>query len=100
MIKHIVMFKFTDIKDDNDRLEKALQMKNIFAPLKNKIDVIKFYETGVNSKKTDFSYDFVITSVYKSWKDLETYIEHPEHQEAISLCKDIKKEKAVVDYEF
>ena len=43
MIKHIVMFRFTDIKDDNDRLEKTLQMKNIFAPLKNKIDVIKFY---------------------------------------------------------
>ncbi|MBU8892677.1 MAG: Dabb family protein [Bacteroidales bacterium] len=99
MIKHIVMFRFTNIEHNNERLQNAIRMKNIFGPLKNKIDFIQYYETGINIKKTDFSYDFVITSVYKSLEDLKAYIEHPEHQKAIYLCKDIKKEKAVVDYE-
>ena len=99
MIRHIIMFKFNDINDD-DRLQKAKRMKEVFSPLKSKIDIIQSYEIGINSKKTDFSFDVVITSEYKSWEDLETYIKHPEHQKAIKLCKYIKKEKAIVDYEF
>jgi len=71
------MFKFTDVKNNVDRVEKAN-----------------------NSKKTDYSYDVIIISEYKTWEDLDTYIKHPEHQKAISLCKNIKKEKAVIDYEF
>ena len=100
MIRHIIMFKFTDVKNDVDRLEKAEKMKVLFSPLKSKIEVVQSYEFGINSKKTDYSYDVVIISEYKTWEDLNTYIKHPEHQKAISFCKDIKKEKAVVDYEF
>ena len=100
MIKHIVMFKFTDIKNDIDRLTKAKKMQASFSPLQSKIDVVKSYKIGINSKETNFSYDIVIISEYKSWEDLETYIKHPEHKKAIIACADIKKEKAVVDYEY
>ena len=100
MIKHIIMFKFTDIKNDIDKLEKATKMKASFSPLQSKIDIVKSYEIGINSKGTNFSYDIVMISEYKSWEDLETYIKHPEHKKAIITCADIKKEKAVVDYEY
>ena len=100
MIKHIIMFKFTDIKNDFERIEIFKKMQASFGPLKSKIDVIKSYEVGINSKATNFSYDLVITSEYDSWEDLEIYIKHSEHQKAINACADIKKEKAVVDYEY
>ena len=100
MIKHIIMFKFTDIKNDIDRLEKVKKIQASFSPLQSKIDVVKSYEVGINLKKTNFSYDIVIISEYESWGDLETYIKHQEHKKAIIACADIKKEKAIVDYEY
>lgn len=100
MIRHIIMFKFTEVNNEMDRLEKCIRMKTTFEPLKSKLNIIKSYTVGINQKKTDFSYDVVIISEYKNWEDLESYINHPEHQKAIGLCNDIKKEKAIVDYEY
>ena len=100
MIRHIIMFKFTEVKNDSERLENTERMNLAFSPLPNKINAIKSYELVNNMKKTEFSYDLAIISEYNTWEDLKTYLNHPEHQKAISLCKDIKKEKAVIDYEF
>ncbi len=97
--KHIIMFKITDALNEEDREKKVLQMQAVFGDLKNKIDIIHSFEIGVNSRNTPFSYDVVINSEFASWKDLEAYVKHPEHQKAIALSKSIKKEKAVVDYE-
>jgi Stress responsive A/B Barrel Domain len=94
------MFKFTDVKNDVDKLEKANKMKASFSPLRNIINVVESYEIVFNSKKTAFSYDVAIISEYNTWQDLDTYLNHPEHLKAIKLCSDIKKEKAVLDYEF
>ena len=100
MIRHIIMFKFTDIKKEEDRFKMVNQMKTSFLPLKNSIDVVKSYEIAINQKKTEFSYDLALISEFNCWSDLEKYIHHPEHQKAIEACKNIKKEKAVIDYEF
>ena len=100
MIRHIIMFKFKEVKDDEDRLQKANRIKSAFFPLRNIINVVESYEVAINSRKTNFSYDIALISEFNTWKDLETYIEHPEHKKAIDICKDIEKEKAVLDYEF
>ncbi len=100
MIKHIIMFKITDALNEEDRMKKALQMQNIFGDLKNKIECIHSYEVGINLRNTPFSYDVVINSEFATWEDLENYVKHPEHQKAIALNASIKKEKAIVDYEF
>jgi len=100
MIRHIIMFKFIDIANEDERLERIQRMKTAFSPLRNIINVVESYEVAINQKITDFSYDLALISDYNSWDDLETYIKHPEHQKAIELCKDIQKEKAVIDYEY
>lgn len=100
MIRHIILFKLSEVKNDVDLLQKAQKIKNVFSPLRNVINVVESYEVAINERKTDYSYDLAIISEFNNWDDLETYIRHPEHVKAISLCKDIKKEKAVIDYEF
>lgn len=94
------MFKFTDVKNDIDKLEKANKIKATFSSLRNIINVVESYEIAINSKKTAYSYDLAIISEYNNWEDLEIYLNHPEHLKAIKLCSDIQKEKAVFDYEF
>ena len=100
MVRHIIMFKFLEVKNEDDRLQKINRMKAAFSPLRNIINVVESYEVAINEKKTDFSYDVAIISEYISWENLEIYIKHPEHRKAIETCNDIKKDKAVVDYEF
>ncbi|HAF30608.1 MAG TPA: stress responsive protein [Bacteroidales bacterium] len=100
MIRHIIMFKFKDVQNDSERIEKAERIKASFGQLQKSIPVVKSYEIAVNSRKTEFSYDVAIISEYTNWDDLKIYLNHPEHQKAIGLCKDIQKEKAVIDYEF
>lgn len=100
MIRHIIMFRFINAENESDKLEKAERMKKTFSPLRDIIHVVKSYEVAINSKKTEYSYDLAIISEFSNWDDLKTYLNHPEHQKAIGLCKDIKKEKAVIDYEF
>lgn len=99
MIKHIVLFKITDAGNNDDRLNKALKMKSVFEKLIEKIDVIRSYEVGINKGDSDSAYDLVINSSFDTWSDLDEYINHPAHQEAIRLNKNIQKVKAVVDYE-
>jgi hypothetical protein len=94
------MFKFKDVKNEEDRLQKTNKIKSTFMPLRNIINIVESYEVAINSRKTDFSYDVALISEFNTWNDLETYINHPEHIKAIEICKDIKKEKAVIDYEF
>lgn len=100
MIRHIIMFKFTEVKNDEDRLQKTNTIKSSFLPLRNIINVVESYEVAINSRKTEFSYDIALISEFNTWNDLETYLDHPEHKKAIDICKDIEKEKAVIDYEF
>lgn len=94
------MFKFLDVKNEDERLRKTNKIKTTFAPLRNTINVVESYEVAINLRKTEYSYDVAIISEFNTWNDLETYINHPEHQKAIDSCKDIKKDKAIVDYEF
>jgi hypothetical protein len=94
------MFKFTEVKNDEDRLQKTNKIKSTFLPLRNIINVVESYEVAINSRKTEFSYDVALISEFNTWNDLETYINHPEHKKAIDFCKDIEKEKALIDYEF
>lgn len=100
MIRHIIMFKLIEVKSDEDRLQKTNKIKSAFSPLRNTINVVESYEVAINSRKTEFSYDVALISEFSTWNDLETYIKHPEHLAAIERCKDIKKEKAAIDYEF
>ncbi|MCB2194810.1 MAG: Dabb family protein [Bacteroidetes bacterium] len=100
MIRHIIMFKFKNVKNDEDRLQKTNKIKSFFLPLRNIINVVESYEVAINERKTEFSYDVALISEFNTWNDLETYINHPEHKKAIDNCKDIEKEKAVIDYEF
>jgi len=94
------MFKLVEVKDAHDRLQKTNKIKSTFAPLRNIINVVESYEIAINARETEFSYDIALISEFTNWENLEKYIEHPEHKKAIQTCTDIKKVKAVIDYEF
>ena len=94
-MKHIVMWK---IKDEN-KAENSAKIKEWLEGLKDKIDVIKSIEVGINVEKSDSSYDLVLVSEFNSQKELDEYQVNPLHKEAAAFIKGVATSRIVVDYE-
>ena len=95
MIRHIVFFKLRDSSEENKQ-----KIKDIILPLKEKIDIIKFYQVGINFSNEARAYDLALISDFDSIEDLNKYASHPEHLKAISLLKDEGAITKIVDYEY
>jgi hypothetical protein len=100
MVKHIVLFKLTSLVSPEEKKRQLEQMEKIFSVLPEQLPFIIDFRTGKNITKAGHAWDFVIDSVFSSANDLNTYMESPEHLEAVKRAAVIKKEKALVDYEF
>lgn len=99
MIRHIVMFKLKDFKDESEKKIAAHEVIKRLDELPLKIDVIRKYEAGIDIRKLAWSYDIVLIMDFDTMEDLETYTIHPVHQEFITFNKDYSVEKVCIDYE-
>jgi hypothetical protein len=92
------MFKLKDFGSEEAKLQELTKLKKMINELGNKIGEIAFIEAGINISPRDVAYDLVLVSDFKTDADLQTYINHPEHQKIVHFLKDIKLSSAVVDY--
>lgn len=92
MIKHVVMWKFKEGQEDN--MNKFLSE---LIKLKDKIDVIKDMQVGVNINEKN-NYDAILIAEFESMEDLKKYKEDPRHVEVSKLCKSIREERGAVDF--
>ncbi len=99
MIKHIVLFRFTEIMSADKRKEKAKRLQSIFEPLKD-LPSVKEYRVGINISESDSAWDVVIDSVFDSPESLKAYSISEEHQLAIQSARKFAKEKSFIDYKF
>ena len=97
MIKHIVMFKLKGA--DLEKREAALKFKEALLALPEKIDCLKTMEVGLNENPAEH-WDLVLTAVVDNMEDLAKYSNHPLHLAAASIIKDLKEDRACVDYAF
>lgn len=97
MIKHIVFFRFPEMKTKDKFLEK---FKNRIEKLKTTIHEIHHIEAGINFSERDTAYDIALVSDFRSHRDLDTYRNHPDHLELIDFLSQHERELAVVDYEY
>ncbi|HSG32070.1 MAG TPA: Dabb family protein [Thermodesulfobacteriota bacterium] len=99
MIKHIVMWKLKDSARGVSKEENAKELKSVLEDLKDKIDVIKEIEVGMDFNGSAAAYDVALYSVFDSREDLQTYQKHPEHVKVVDFVNEIRDERVVVDYE-
>jgi hypothetical protein len=100
MVKHIVFFKLSGYGSGEEKNAQLKKMDEIFSPLGRILPWIVEFKTGINFTDVPHAWDFVIDSVFRSKKDLDKYMESPEHVDAVNRASVIQKTKAVVDYEF
>ncbi|MFN8239868.1 MAG: Dabb family protein [Bacteroidales bacterium] len=100
MVKHIVLFKLTSFRDEGDKALQLDMLEKSFSVLPSRLDYIIEYRTKRNITAGTASWDFAIDSVFATKADLERYQVSDEHSEAIKNASVIKKEKAILDYEY
>ena len=95
-LEHVVCFKFksTATTQDIHKVEQA------FRALKGKIPQVVALEWGTNVSKEQrdkgFTHCFILT--FKSEKDRDTYIEHPEHKAFGKLVGPVLDDVFVIDF--
>jgi hypothetical protein len=98
MIKHVVMWKLKDFAEGADKKENAIKIKRLLEGLQETIREIHAIEVGININDTPSAYDIVLYSTFISPRDLEAYLNHPEHLKVGDFISKVRLDRTVVDY--
>lgn len=100
MIRHIVMFKFKEEAEGRSKKENIYIAKKMFMELKNEITYIFKDEVKINSEEADSSnYDLIYIADFNNIEELNKYSVHPEHLKLVSFIKNVREERACIDFE-
>ena len=99
MINHVVLFKMKDYPDA-EKEAKLAELKVELEALKDKINVVKHLEVGLNYELNAKSYDVCLISHFETMENLNVYRVHPDHLKVFDFIKEITTERAAVDFEF
>ena len=95
-LQHVVCFKFKSTATAQD----IKQVEQAFQALKQKIPQIVTLEWGTNVSKEQrnkgFTHCFIVS--FKSEKDRDTYIEHPEHKAFVKVAGPVLDDEFVIDF--
>ena len=95
-LQHVVCFKFKSTAAP----EEIKKVETAFGALKEKIPQIAKLEWGTNVSKENrdkgFTHCFLVT--FKSEKDRDTYIEHPEHKAFVKIVGPVMEGVFVIDF--
>ncbi len=98
MVRHIVMWRLAPCED---KMGKALAIKENLEALKDKIDVLLDIEVGINFEGSESASDIVLVSEFKTADDLAEYQNHPAHKAVgTAYVRPYVSERRVCDYEF
>lgn len=96
LLRHVVLFQF---KSDVTK-EQSQEVADAFAALPKKIKEIVDFEWGtdvsVENLSQGLTHGFLVT--FKSEKDRDAYLPHPEHQKFVDLVKPRVEKVVVFDY--
>jgi translation elongation factor EF-1alpha len=95
-LKHVVCFKFksTATPQDIQKVEEA------FKQLKDKVPEVASLEWGTNvsteQRNKGFTHCFLLS--FKTDKDRDTYLEHPEHKAFVKIVGPVVDDVFVIDF--
>ncbi len=95
MLRHIVMFKFTD---RSSAKEVSVRLKEMLEDLPEYIPELKGMEVGLNINTRPSAFDIVLTANLEDEDGLNAYRVHPEHKKVLDYLEGKIEKSAVVDY--
>lgn len=99
MVKHIVLFKLKETLSREEKLKVMNDFKAAIEALPAKIDFIRKIFVGLNANPAE-KWDICLDSEFDTLADVNAYAVHPDHVAAAGILKEVKEDRACVDYEF
>ncbi len=101
MIKHIVMWTIREGDTPRAKVERMAEVKARLSALPEEISEIESLEVFFNSPlAVPDNFDVLLSATFRTWADLEAYQRHPAHVRVAEYIKNIRHQRAVVDYEY
>lgn len=98
MIKHIVFWNLKSTALGADKCTNRQRLKDRLEALPSVITEIRELEVGFNINTADTAWDVALYSTFDRMEDLQTYQDHPAHQDVVAFVREIVSARAVVDY--
>ena len=97
-VLHLVMWK---LKGDTaaDKAAHALTLKIAFRGMQHHLPGLLEVNAGANEVRGEGAFDFAISMRFASWADLKAYNIHPAHEDIKHMMREIRTERASVDFE-
>lgn len=99
MVKHIVLFKLKETLSREEKLKVMNDFKAAIEALPATIDFIRKIFVGLNANPAE-KWDICLDSEFDTLADVNAYAVHPDHVAAAGILKEVKEDRACVDYEF
>ncbi len=95
MVKHVLFVKLK-----NNSQQECQKLKELFLSMKEKVEVIRDLQVGIDFLHSDRSYDVVLEIVLDSPAALEEYQAHPYHADIVKpYVHQMREASCIVDYE-
>ncbi|MBQ5952080.1 MAG: Dabb family protein [Lachnospiraceae bacterium] len=98
MVKHITLWKLKDFALGNDKATNFELSKQQTLELQKDFPKLRSVEIGRGFKSGPNDYDICKILTFDSKEDLEEFLASPIHQKAHAFNKEIRGERAVIDY--
>lgn len=99
MIRHIIMWKFTDSFEGDNKDRIMDKVTESLVHLKKVIPEIRFMSVERDVLRSERSYDMIYITEFDSLDALEAYRVHPEHVKVAEYIKQVRIAQAVTDTE-
>jgi hypothetical protein len=94
-LRHVVTWKVAgDTAAEREQVKSELRDRLLALP--SQIEAIRTFEVGLNNVGTD-NFDVLLISEFEDEDGLQTYSQHPVHQEVIAFVRDNTVGRAAVD---
>lgn len=100
MVKHVVLWKVKDLDEGYDTKAASWKMKEKLEGMLGRIPELKSLQVGINENESHDAYDVCLITEHDDWEGLKAYQEHPAHMEVAAFIGEVRKVRAVVDFEY
>ena len=99
MLKHIVMWKFADQAEGQDKAANLTQAKALLDGCANLVPGMGRLDVAIAAPGLECTYDLVLYSEFEDQEALDAYQNHPQHVALKPFIAAVRAERQCMDYE-
>ena len=98
MLKHIVMWKFADQAEGQDKAANLTQAKALLDGCANLVPGMGRLDVAIAAPGFECTYDLVLYSEFEDQEALDAYQNHPQHVALKPFIAAVRAERQCMDY--